>query len=158
MKRKTVSLITLLLLIIMVSLLWVFLSSQASLNQAEEEALALIALDHEVDHVNDFYWMTTDKSYFSLDFVDKNEDQYYAIIEREGGDIHYYKKGQIITEDDARSITASEVENPKILQTRLGMFHNQPAWEMTLKNKNGTLSYLILDALTGEWIQTISNI
>lgn len=158
MKRRTVSILTLILLIIMIALLSVFMGSQADLNRAEEELVALVEYDHQVKAINDFYWTTTDRSYFSLDFQDENDQQIYAIVAREGGDIEYYQGSEIITEMDAKSITASAIENPNIIQARLGKYQEKPIWEMTIKNSNQTITYYVIDAQTGEWVQTISNI
>ncbi|MBG9979850.1 hypothetical protein HZY91_01010 [Facklamia sp. DSM 111018] len=158
MKRRTVSILTLILLIIMIALLSVFMGSQADLNRAEEELVALVEYDYQVKAINDFYWTTTDRSYFSLDFQDEKDQQIYAIVAREGGDIEYYQGDEIITEMDAKSITASAIENPNIIQTRLGKYQQKPIWEMTIKNSNQTITYYVIDAITGEWVQTISNI
>lgn len=134
------------------------MGSQSSLIQAQDEALLLVGVDHNVDQMNEFYWTTTDATYFSMDFSTESGERYYAIIEQDGGDIVYYQAGEIISEKDALAITASELEAPTILQARLGKYQEDPIWELTLKNDNGTISYYFLDAITGEWIQTISNI
>lgn len=158
MNRRTISILTFIVLLIMIFLLAIFMGSQSSITQAQQEALQLVEVDYRVDNVNQFYWTTTDASYFSMDFSTDTGERYYAIIEQEGGDTVYYPEADIISEADALAITASEVENPDIMQARLGKYQGDPVWELTLKNDNGTISYYILDAQSGEWIQTISNI
>lgn len=61
MKRRTVSILTFILLVVMISLLSVFMASQAHLSRAEEETIALVEVDHTVKKVNQFYWTTTDQ-------------------------------------------------------------------------------------------------
>lgn len=158
MTKRTVSILTFITLSIMIALLAIFMQSQVSLNRAQDEALALIGYDHKVSAVNKFYWARTDQATFALDFSDQKGDRYYAIIEREGGDIHYFPEDDLISEQDAKAITAHEMKDSKILQARLGLYDNEPVWEVTLKNKNQTVTYYLLSAEDGEWIQTISNI
>ncbi|EPH12647.1 hypothetical protein [Facklamia hominis] len=158
MKRRTVSILTFILLVVMISLLSVFMASQAHLSRAEEETIALVEVDHTVKRVNQFYWTTTDQSCFTIDFIDDQAERFYAIVEREGGDIHYFPYQELIKESDAKSITASEIKDPQIMQARLGLYKGKAVWEMTLRNSNQTISYFILDAKTGEWVQTLSNI
>ena len=46
----------------------------------------------------------------------------------------------------------------KILQMRLAQINQEPVWEATIKNNNGTITYYIISAKDGTWIQTIENI
>ncbi|MGF3066308.1 hypothetical protein [Facklamia sp. P12950] len=158
MSKRTVSILTFITLSIMIALLAVFMKSQTAYNLAQEEAIALVTYDYAVEKVNNFYWTTVDQATFALDFFDENNQQHYAIIEREGGDIHYYSVNELFTEEEAKSVTASQIEEPKIMQARLGLYQSEPVWEMTLKNDNNTITYFLLSAKTGKWIQTISNI
>lgn len=134
------------------------MGSQSDINQAENETIKLVEYDHKVKSVNDFYWTTIGKTYFSLDFIDEDNNQRYAIVSQDGGDTKYYTPKDIISKEDAMSITVNNVKPYKIMQSRLGIHENQPVWEMTLLNENDTISYYYLNATNGEWIQTIENI
>lgn len=158
LNRKVVSGLTIILLIVLVALLFIYSQSMGSMVQAQEETVELVSLDHTVEKVNDFYWVTIDESYFTLDFTDENGNQIYAIVTQDGGDIQYYTSQDIISHQDALSITLSENEPTKLLQPRLGMMDNQPVWEISFKADNNTLSYYYINASNGEWIQTIANI
>lgn len=140
------------------SILGVFMQSQARVNQAEEETVSLVELDYAVDKINKFYWVTTDNTYFSLNFIDEEGAQHFAIVAQDGGDIQYYAENEIISEQDASDIAMNETSSIKIIQTRLGLLENKPVWEVTLKNENNTLTYYYIDASTGLWVKTISNI
>ncbi|EHR36258.1 hypothetical protein ACWOB1_05830 [Facklamia languida] len=158
LKRRTVSILTLLLILTMVALLSVFMSSQSSLTRAQEEALTLVNLDYQVKQVKDFYWTTTDQSYFAMRFVDQEDQGHYAIIERKGGDAFYYGVDELINEKDAKSLAVGEFEGYKVLQARLGMYTDQPAWEVALRSPDQTITYYTLNATTGKKIKTIQNI
>lgn len=140
------------------SILGVFMQSQARVNQAEEETVSLVEFDYAVDKINKFYWVTTDNTYFSLDFIDEEGAQHFAIVAQDGGDIQYYAENEIISEQDASDIAMNETSLMNIIQTRLGLLENKPVWEVTLKNENNTLTYFYIDASTGHWVKTISNI
>lgn len=158
MNRKTVSVLTAIFLILLVSILGVFMQSQARVNQAEEETVSLVEFDYTVDKINKFYWVTTDNTYFSLDFIDEGGAQHFAIVAQDGGDIQYYAENEIISEQDASDIAINETSSLNIIQTRLGLLEDKPVWEVTLKNENNTLTYFYIDASTGRWVKTISNI
>lgn len=134
------------------------MQSQARINQAEEETVNLVKYDFNVDKINKFYWVTTDNTYFSLDFIDDEGVHHFAIVAQEGGDIQYFSENEIISEQDANDLTINETSMTNIIQTRLGLLNNEPVWEVTLKNDNNTLTYYYVNALTGLWVKTISNI
>lgn len=150
--------LTIFLLIILVVLLFIYSQSTSGIVQAEEETVDLVSLDYSVEEVNKFYWFTSEESYFSLDFVDSEGNRIYAIIAQDGGDIEYFDETQIITQQDAMSITMNDNEPLEILNARLGMLDDQPVWEVTYRESNNTLTYYYLDAADGVWVQTIANI
>lgn len=158
LSRKTVTIITVILLAFIVGLFWLFMESQASIYQAEDEAIALVELDHPVEQVNEFYWVTFDETYFSLDFVDDEGIRRYAIIAQDGGDTSYYSSDEIISATDAKEVTLANLNSPEIIQARLGLLFETPTWEITIRNQNDTLSYYYLNATNGAWVQTIENI
>lgn len=158
MNRKTVSILTVIFLAILMGILGVFMQSQAKINQAEEETLALIEYDYQVDTINKFYWVTIGETYFSIDFVDETGQQRYAIIAQEGGDMQYYTADEIISEQDANAISLNDTGATDIVQTRLGLMDSEPVWEITLRNENNTITYYYIKARDGAWVQTISNI
>ncbi|UUX34533.1 hypothetical protein [Fundicoccus culcitae] len=158
MSRKTVTTISIILLVILVGMFWLFMESQASIYQAEDEAVAIVEVDYPVKQVNEFYWVTFDETFFSLDFFDNQEVQRYAIISQEGGDTDYYTYDELISEPQAKELTLANMGEVDIIQARLGKLANNPVWEITLRNANGTLTYYYLNAVNGTWVQTIENI
>ncbi|XJS11591.1 PepSY domain-containing protein [Aerococcaceae bacterium WGS1372] len=158
MNRKMVSALTVIFLIILIALLFLYSQSMNDITQAQEETIELVELDYSVDRVNDFDWVTINESYFSLDFIDGEGTQRYAIVAQEGGDIQYYTHQDIISREDAMSITLNENELSELLNTRLGLLNGEAVWEISFKSTNDTLSYYYINAANGEWIQSIANI
>ena len=158
LNRKVVSFLTALFLVILISFSWIFFSSQARVQQAEKEAIKLIGYDYTVKEVKQFYWTTIGQAYFALDFIDDSGVEHYAIVAREGGTVHYYTPDQIISAEDAKSITVADTGAKRIMQARLGMMKETPVWEVTIKNDNNTLTYYYVNANDGSWVQKIENI
>lgn len=156
--RKTISFLTGLFLVLLVSLFFLFIKTQDTIYRAEDESVKLVSYDHTVDRVNKFYWSTTDKTYFALDFNDDQNVRRYAIISQEGGEVVYYTADEIISEDDATSIVLNDVKPFKIIHMRLALLNNVPVWEATIKNENSTITYYTINATDGSWVQTIENI
>lgn len=132
--------------------------TQDTIYRAEDEAVELITYDYELDKVNKFYWSTTDQTYFSVDFTDKEGAQHYAIIQQEGGEIAYFTPNEILSEDEAISIVLNDMTPFKIMQMRLALIEGQPVWEATIKNENNTITYYTISAKDGSWVMTIENI
>lgn len=158
LSRRLVTVLTLLLLFLSAFLLWIFMQSQQGILQAEKEARALVELDYPIKEVNEFYWTTNDKTYFSMDFVDKAGQERYAIINQDGGDISYYTPIDIISKEDAQAIAASENKIAKFMNVRLGKLDGVPVWEVSFKDKKNLLHYYYINATNGQWIQTIGNL
>ena len=161
MSRRTVNFLTGIIVVVLLVILSLFMASDRSVNQAKQETIKLVEVDHKVQKVNKFYWLTnTEATYFSLDFQDEKDQQVYAIVAREGGDIHYFTSKDIISEEDAQAITVADNEDhlKDILQARLGLLDNQPIWEVTFKADNDTMTYYYVDAETGKCLQTITNL
>ncbi|MGX7106874.1 PepSY domain-containing protein [Hutsoniella sourekii] len=158
MSRRTVTILTIILLIVLATGLWLFSESQESIEQAEKETIELVNYDYPIDIVNDFYWFTLDDSYFSLDFVDQEGQRRYAIVAQDGGDVDYYTEQDLISEDDAKSLAANYNEVASFMNTRLGMVEDVPVWEVAFKGKDQHLNYYYINAKSGEWLQTIGNL
>lgn len=158
LSRKTVTILTFLLLALCSFFLWIFIQSQDELAQAEKEARELISLDYQIKQVNDFQWFTLEESTFSMDFLDKKNQHIYAIIQQDGGDVEYFTPKDIISSNDAKSITASEKKVAYYLNTRLGKIDNNPVWEVIFRDKKDKINYFYINAKTGEWMQSIENI
>ncbi|WP_273477952.1 PepSY domain-containing protein [Ignavigranum ruoffiae] len=158
LSRRTVSTLTILLLLISGSLLWVFMQSQQKISQAEAETVALVELDYPVKTINNFYWTSNARTQFALDFVDKEGQQRYTIVDQEDGDVAFYTPRDIISSEDAVSIAASEYKIAKLLNVRLGKLKDTVMWEVVFKDDKDNMQYYYINAKDGKWMQTIGNI
>ncbi|MBG9982340.1 hypothetical protein HZY86_04355 [Aerococcaceae bacterium DSM 111020] len=159
LSRRTVSILTILIAIILLSLLTVFMLSQSSVEKARKETEQLVSVDYPVETTDNFYWLTTpQETYFSLEFETTDNQKMYAIIARDGGESVYYNYDELITFEDAKSIAMNDLNPQKVTQSRLGLMNNEPVWEVTYLDENSDMGYYYLSAKDGSWIQTISNL
>lgn len=157
LSRRTVTVLTVLLAVILLFLLTIFMRSQQPIEQARKEVIQLVELDYEIEDTQRFYWLTTpDATYFSLEFTTNGEPM-YAVVARDGGDTTYYTPADIISNEDAQSILVADLNPHEILQARLGMIENDPVWEVTFKEEDNRLGYYYIDARDGEIVQIIRN-
>lgn len=159
LSRRTVSILTVIIAVILLFLLSVFMFSQRPIEQAREETTSLINIEYPVEDTSDFYWLTTpDETYFSLEFTTTDDKQMYAIVARDSGETVYYDYNELITNDDALAITVNDLDPLEVQQARLGLVENEPVWEVTYTDKESRMGYYYISAKDGSWIQTISNL
>ena len=158
MTKRTVSMISIFIIFLIIAFFSLFVRTQDQFYRAEDEAISLVSLDYDIKDALNFYWSTTDKAYFALEFNDRDGQHRYAIITQEGGDIAYYTSQDIISEEDAESIVLKNHSPHRILQMRLALLNQVPVWEATIKNEDGTINYITINATNGQWIQSIENI
>ncbi|AXY25840.1 hypothetical protein CL176_07425 [Suicoccus acidiformans] len=158
MSSRTVRNLTVFFLLLLIVLLLIFSRSQQSIRQAEAEALAIIEADYQVDNVNNFYWLITNDTYFSLDFTNASGKEMYAIIAQAGGEVTYYDHAELITEADALSLAKNYNDVEDFLNVRLGLLEELPVWEVTFRAPDQSMAYYYINAKNGEWVQTIGNL
>ena len=159
LSRRTVSILTVIIAVILLFLLSVFMFSQRPIEQAREETTSLINIEYPVEDTSDFYWLTTpDETYFSLEFTTTDDKQMYGIVARDSGETVYYDYNELITNDDALAITVNDLDPLEVQQARLVLVENEPVWEVTYTDKETRMGYYYISAKDGSWIQTISNL
>lgn len=97
------------------------------------------------------------KQYFTVGGVNNKNQYCYVIINAKSGKIKILKANSHSRKDIMNKVTRSN--NPKkILHIDLGLVDDKPTWEVLLKNRNKTNSYVMVDYSTGKILQTINNI
>lgn len=159
MSQRTINLLTIAVILLILLSLLVYTTIQRPIKQARKEVIQLVSLDYPIEKVNAFYWLTANQdAYFSLDFTDEEEQERYALVDRNSGDITYYEASDLLSHDEALAITKNDKEPSKLMQARLGQLDGKVVWEVSYKDADDLLNYYYLDATNGEWIQTINAI
>jgi uncharacterized protein YpmB len=158
LKRKiTVGTIILLFLLI-ASSYTIFYRAQQPMIQAQKEAVIIAKKEANIQKVEDFYWYNGSETYFTVAGTDNKNEELYVIIKKSGGSTTILNTAEVVTESEAKSITQADKAPKYILEARLGIENDEPVWEVTYKNENGTIGYYLISALSGKWVRDIENI
>lgn len=159
MKRKFVIGSLVLLLILIISSYSVFYQSKRPIVQAEKEATIIAEEKAGIQKVDDFYWYNgIDETYFSVAGYNVEKQYIYVIIKQNGANTTILNASEIVTEDEAKSITQAEVIATEILEARIGLKDEEPIWEVSYLDNTGQLGYYILSANTGQLVKEYKNI
>ncbi|KAF1304855.1 MULTISPECIES: cell wall elongation regulator TseB-like domain-containing protein [Enterococcus] len=127
------------------------------LRQAEKEATAMAKKYTDLEEVDQFYWFTREKTYFSLTGKNKKGQQIAVIIPKDGKKITLLAQKDGITEDAAKAMVAKTYPKESVEKASLGIFEDEPVWEIVTRTSKGVNYYLIAFE-NGEEIKTITNV
>ena len=158
-KRKIIALligITILLLIILFSSLS-YIRATSPIRQAKAEATQLAKQYANIEEVDRFYWFTREDTYFSV--LGKNQEQQdvVAIIPKSGENVTVLAQDEGLTEDEAKEKIFKDYPRETLRKATLGMFEDQPVWEVMTKGNKGN-NYYLLDFKDGKEVKVIRNI
>lgn len=136
----------------------IFYRAQQPMIQAQKEAIVIAEKEANIQEVEDFYWYNGSETYFTVAGTDNKDEELYVIIKKSGGSTTILKTAEVVTESEAKSITQADKAPNDILEARLGIENEEPVWEVTYKNENGTIGYYLISALSGKWVRDIENI
>lgn len=149
-----------LLVLIVIGMLcgWGFNQAKAQEKQAKQEAIQMAQKYANITSVKQFYWYNRDQSYYTIVGTNKNNQSVYVIIPQKGNKVVIYGTNTGIDAKKARSITTSKFSVKTITHVALGLYHNQPVWEVTYFNQKNKLCYVLLSFKQGKVINQINNL
>lgn len=148
-----------LLFLLIVTSYSLFFSAQRPLMRAEKEAQSIAREAANITHFEEFYWYNgTHDTFFTVAGRDEANNYLYVVIKQDGGDTMVLDSREVITEEEAKSITQAEKAPARILEARLGVEKETPFWEVTYKKADGSLAYLFISAHTGETMKEYGNL
>lgn len=157
MKKFLVSLlITMLLLIFGVTI--VLTRSLSPYNQAKAETIELAERRADLVEPDEFYWFNGNETFFTVTGKNSEGTPIVVIVQQDGGAIQVFNQDEIISEQEAIAETYNRESPEKILESRIGIYRDEPVWEVSFRLENGRIGYTILSLTTGEWLRTIKNI
>lgn len=149
-------LITMLLLIFGVTTL--VTRSLSPYNQARAETIALAERRADLVEADEFYWYNGDETFFTITGENSEGIPIVVIVQQDGGAIEVLDQEDIISEHEAVGETHNRENPEKILEARIGIYNDQPVWEVSFRLENEQIGYTLLSLTSGEWIRTIKNI
>lgn len=159
MKRNFFISTVVLLFLLIVASYSLFFSAQRPLIQAEKEARIIARDTADMIRFEDFYWYNgTQGTFFTVAGWDEADRYLYVIIKQDGGDTTILDSREVVTEEEAKSITQAAKAPARILEARLGVGEDIPFWEVTYKREDGSLAYVAISALTAEVLHEYGNL
>ncbi|KAF1291981.1 DUF5590 domain-containing protein [Candidatus Enterococcus leclercqii] len=150
--------VTLVLVFVIIGFVSLFYRSSRPLAQAKDEATTMAKKYADLDTVDEFYWFTREKTYFSLLGKDKNGSKIAVIMPKDGDKIKVLNQKDGITELQALQKAAQAYPDEQVMKASLGMFDEKPVWEVTSESGDGAVNFLLLSYEEGKEIKKISNI
>lgn len=128
------------------------------MRQAKAETIEIAEKYTDLETIDAFYWFTRGGSSFSLTGTDKQGKEIVVIVPESGDKALVLNQQDGLTEADARSQISQEHPEETIQKATLGLFEEEPAWEIMTKNSEGQLNYYLIKFTDGTEINTINNI
>ncbi|MGM9904019.1 hypothetical protein A5844_000726 [Enterococcus sp. 10A9_DIV0425] len=161
-KEKTINYILLGLIIFLLTVIVFssifYLRSSRPMSQAKKEATALAEQYADLKEVDRFYWFTREETYFSLTGKNDKGQNIVVIIPKSGDKIKVLDQTKGLTEKQAKQEIAKAHPEVQFEKVSLGMYKDQPVWEITSKDSENRLNYYLLSFETGEEVKTIKGI
>lgn len=132
--------------------------SLSPLKQAKAETIAIAEEKANLAEADEFYWYNGNDSYFTVSGATKDSEKIIVLVKQDSGEIREFKQEEIVSKSEIiRKV--KEKENPAhILELRIGIHQDLPIWEVSFRQENGNITYIMFSLTTGEWVRTIRNI
>ena len=146
--------LVLILTVLLISL--VLFQSASPMRKAKKEGFKIAQEVANVQSVDDFYWFTREKTYFTV--VGKNSDQVEkaVFLTQDGTEALVMDMEEGLTDKEAIQKVLDLKETSKIKKISLGIFEEKPSWEVVAKSKDHQIVYYLVDFKTGEIVKKIS--
>lgn len=158
-KRLVIGLLTgivILLAIILFSSIF-YIRSSRPMRQAEKEATELARQYANIETVDDFYWFTREKTYFSIVGKDNKNQSLIVVVPKSGEQVTVFNQADGITENDAKEVVQSNYPDDNIRKINFGMFEDKPVWEVMTAGAQGN-NYYLIDFKKGNELKAVQNI
>lgn len=156
--KKFLTTLLVAMLVLIISVVFIVSRSLSPFNQAEAETIELAERRADLVEARDFYWFNGEETFFTVTGENSLGDAIVVIVQQEGGAIEVLDEAETISKQEVMTQTIAREEPEKILEARIGMFKDEPIWEVSYRLENGLIGYTTWSLRSGEWIRTIKNI
>lgn len=147
------------ILILMIILVGVILFQSASpMRKAKSQAIKISKNIANISEVEDFYWFTREKTYFTVVGVDKQNVEKVVFLPQDGTEAVVMNQSEGITNDDAIKKVLGKKETKRIKKTSLGMYEGVAVWEVVADSIDSGINYYLVDFKSGKIISDIKHI
>jgi uncharacterized protein YpmB len=159
-KRKVTILLSLVagLLVVIVGMVIFYLRANQPMAQAKKEAIAIAEKQANLQNADHFYWFTRKKTYFTVTGKNNQGSEIVVIIPRSGEKVTVLEQKDGLSEAQARETVTKAHPEAEVIKASLGMYDDQPVWEIMTKNSQKELTYYLVSFTKGETVREIKDI
>lgn len=145
--------LVLILTIVLISL--VLVQSASPMRKAKRQGINISKEIANIQTVDDFYWFTREKTYFTVVGVDNENTSKVVFIPQDGTEAIVMNSDKGVASNEAVQKVLDLKETKKIKKVSLGIYENQPVWEVVAANNDHGINYYLIDFVKGDIVDTI---
>lgn len=157
-RNRQLKLVTLSLILFLVLLGIILFQSSSPMRKAKNQAIKISEEVANISKVEDFYWFTRDKTYFTVVGTDDKNEGKIVLLPQDGSEALVMNQKDGLTGDDAIQVVLDTKETKKIKKISLGMYDKKPVWEVVAIAKDNSLSYYLIDFKEGKMTNKMTDI
>lgn len=157
-RNRQLKLVTLSLILFLVLLGIILFQSSSPMRKAKNQAIKISEEVANISKVEDFYWFTRDKTYFTVVGTDDKNEGKIVLLPQDGSEALVMNQKDGLTGDDAIQVVLDTKETKKIKKISLGMYDKKPVWEVVATAKDNSLSYYLIDFKEGKMTNKMTDI
>ncbi|AIE60515.1 peptidase propeptide and ypeb domain protein [Bacillus methanolicus MGA3] len=156
--KKWIFISSLAIIIILGFFINVYLNAVKPVKAAEEKAVKIAKEKTNLKSVRGFSLYNGLEPYDVIWGENSKGEKIIVWISEKDKKVTVKKEKDGISKQDAIKKLKEEKNPKKILDVRLGMLKNRPAWEIYYLSENDLINYYYVDFETGEWLTKIENL
>ncbi|MEG0287034.1 MULTISPECIES: DUF5590 domain-containing protein [Vagococcus] len=153
--NRQVKILGLILILAVVLISLVLFQSASPMRKAKKEGIKIAQSVADIQQVDEFYWFTREKTYFTVVGEDKNQVEKVVFLPQDGSEALVMEQKEGLTDKEAIQKVLDLKETSKIKKVSLGIYDNKPTWEIVAKSKDGGIVYYLIDFKNGDVIKKI---
>lgn len=153
--NRQVKILGLILILAVVLISLVLFQSASPMRKAKKEGIKIAQSVADIQQVDEFYWFTREKTYFTIVGEDKNQVEKVVFLPQDGSEALVMEQKEGLTDKEAIQKVLDLKETSKIKKVSLGIYDNKPTWEIVAKSKDGGIVYYLIDFKNGDVIKKI---
>lgn len=158
--KKTLMGLAVFFTVIIIMAIYFFTTTTKPYYQDRNQTIKIAEAEAGLVEDFDFYaFHGKDESYYTVTGLDEEEEAIAVMVRESDGAIEIFDFNQLVSRQEAIQLVQEDLAIDQVLQARMGMTGGeQPIWEISFENNDGTIGYYYVSLLDGHWVRTIDNL
>jgi uncharacterized protein YpmB len=156
--EKILLTVIIVLLVGIVSVAMLFITANNPRSTAKSEATRIAKKYAHVDKVENFYMYTRKDTYYTIQGVDNQKREVYVIVPKDGAKVTVLQASTGISADQAKANAVQNFGASSAVEANLGIWKENPVWEVEGKTSNGNIIFYLFDFKTGKLVDKSKSI